>query len=530
MGNVPDAEIKTLLVSDLKDSTRLVEQVGDGRMADVWHRHDRLARDLMRDHEGQEADRTDGFLVLFDRPINAVRYALAFHQAMRILSEEVAIDLGFRVGIHLGEAVLIVTPAADVAGGAKPLEVEGLAKQIAARIMSLALAGQTLLTRAAFMLARRAAVGDEGLQWLAHGRYLLKGVTEPLEVYEVGREGLSPLAPPPGSEKIKPVVGREMSAMLAEAYRRKELLANAGQSTRAVEEEILSLRREIRRGRQLRPGDMLHGDRFLLIEQIGSGGYAIVWKAVDLKSGGDVAVKVLRGDRAQDPRASERFSRGARKMAELQHPGVVRVVETALEDDGWQFFVMAWAEGGDFRQAVLGQRIPIDERLRIVLAIGKVLEYAHTAAVIHRDVKPANILLDGNNQPLLTDFDLVWAADTTGGTRTAGMLGTFLYAAPEALDNPKEAGVAADVYSLGMTAIFAICGRDLPTRVIRDAKRFIAELKCSEAVKPVLLKAVAWEARERFASVGAFCAQLRRVLEHDGEPNRPDVVPIATPQ
>ncbi len=357
------AKLKALLVSDLVDSTRLVEELGDERMTALWRRHDRLARDLMREHEGLEADRTDGFLILFDRPINAVCYALAFHQAMATLARKVAVDLGFRVGIHLGEAVLIETPIADVSAGAKPLEVEGLAKPIAARIMSLAMAGQTLLTRAAFMVARQAAVGEEGLQWLSHGRYLLKGVTEPMEVYEVGLTGISPLAAPPGSEKVKRLVDRELSEMLAAAHRRKEVLAEAGQPTKVVEEEILTLRREMRQGRQLRAGKTLHDGRFLLSEEIGRGGYATVWKAVDLTSGEHVAVKVLRGERALDPRARERFFRGARKMAELQHSsGVVRVIETVVEEDGWLYLVMAWAGGGDFRKAVLDRRFALDER------------------------------------------------------------------------------------------------------------------------------------------------------------------------
>ncbi len=109
-----------------------------------------------------------------------------------------------RVGIHVGEVMLRENPPEDVARGAKPLEVEGLAKPTAARLMSLAEGGQTLLTRTAFDPARRASVGaggEEGLCWLAHGPYRFKGVEEAVEVFEVGEAGRAPLAPPPGSEK-----------------------------------------------------------------------------------------------------------------------------------------------------------------------------------------------------------------------------------------------------------------------------------------------------------------------------------------
>ena len=204
------AEIKTLLCSDLVDRTRLAEELGDERMAQILRRHDRLARDLLHEHEGQEADRTDGFLMLFERPIHAVRWAVAFHEAMAELSQEVGVNLAFRVGIHLGEVVLIETPPEDVARGAKPFELEGVAKPTAARLMALAQGGQTLLSTAAFDLARRSTVGvtpDEKLRWLAHGEYLLTGTTTPTAVYEVGVEGSAPLAAPPDSDEVRRAAG-----------------------------------------------------------------------------------------------------------------------------------------------------------------------------------------------------------------------------------------------------------------------------------------------------------------------------------
>ncbi len=199
------ASIKTLLLTDLVDSTRLFEQLGDRRAAELFAHHDRIARDLLVDHGGQEIDKTDGFLFLFQRPIAAARCALEYHEATRALSEEYGVQLAARAGIHLGEVVLRENEPDDIARGAKPLEVEGLAKHTVARVMSLALGGQTLMSETAFLIASRAAVGTTrlpiGTCFERHGLYQLKGVEDPIAIGEVGVEGKAPLTPPPDSEK-----------------------------------------------------------------------------------------------------------------------------------------------------------------------------------------------------------------------------------------------------------------------------------------------------------------------------------------
>src|SRR5262249_11901720 len=108
----------------------------------------------------------------------------------------------------------------------------------------------------------------------------------------------------------------------------------------------------------------------------------------------------------------------------------------------------------------------------------------------------------------LTDFDLVGGAHTTGGTRT-GALGTFVYAAPEAMERPQDAKPAADVYGLGMTALFCFYGKDLPAKVMRDAGKVIRGLSCSGDGKAALERAVEWEVEDRFADVAAFCGALQ---------------------
>ncbi len=208
-----EAVLKTLLISDLVGSTRLVEQLGDRRTAQLFEQHDRLARDLMVRHGGLEIDKSDGFLMLFDRPLRAVSYALAYHQALAELGRGMGAELEARVGIHLGEVFLRRNPTEDVARGAKRLEVEGLAKPIAARLMSVARARQTFLSRGAFAMARRAIVGRTAigghLAWVSHGTYRFEGIDDPVGVFEVGVEGFAPLVPPVESDKVQRAVGED---------------------------------------------------------------------------------------------------------------------------------------------------------------------------------------------------------------------------------------------------------------------------------------------------------------------------------
>jgi putative peptide modification system cyclase len=191
---------------DLANSTALIEMLGDARAAELFRKHDRLARDLLREHGGREVDKTDGFLLLFDRAIDAVGFALDYQRALTDMGREGEQLLHARIGIHVGEVVLWQNADDDIARGAKPLEVEGLAKPIAARLSALAQPGQTLLSEHTYQLSRRTAdeLPDSArLHWLAHGRYRFKGVVEPMPVFEVGEAGVAPLCAPTSSAKAE---------------------------------------------------------------------------------------------------------------------------------------------------------------------------------------------------------------------------------------------------------------------------------------------------------------------------------------
>ncbi|MEO5881543.1 MAG: tetratricopeptide repeat protein [Caldimonas sp.] len=188
----------TLLFSDVVDSTLLTQRLGDARARDLWSEHDRLAREAMRRHHGREIDRADGFFLIFDSAADAARYALDYHAVLSSLG------MAARVGLHVGEVTLREIPAADVVRGAKPIEVEGLAKPIAARVMALARGGQTLLSDA-LRLALLDGL-DPTLCIESHGRYRLKGIEEPLEVFELGSRDHCGFIPPHDSDKAHRVV------------------------------------------------------------------------------------------------------------------------------------------------------------------------------------------------------------------------------------------------------------------------------------------------------------------------------------
>jgi serine/threonine protein kinase len=316
----------------------------------------------------------------------------------------------------------------------------------------------------------------------------------------------SPRTNPPADQ---PAWRQALLSALEVAYQCKEDCLSTGQDTTAIQAEIVDLRRQLRDGRLFQPGDFLLEGRFKLVERLGAGGFATIWKALDRRRQRLVAIKVLHHQYADDRNRRERFFRGARQMAVLHHQGIVQVLEEELAEEMDYFFVMEYLEGGDFRRAVLEHRLSVPERLAVITAVGEALQFAHDHGVIHRDVKPANIVLDHQGQPKLTNFDLVRALDTTGGTRTGAALGTWIYAAPEVMSRPQEAGAPADVYGLAMTAVFALYGAELPYEVIRHTAGFIEKLETTPAIRQTLLKALAWEEAERYASVAAFCQALR---------------------
>jgi formylglycine-generating enzyme required for sulfatase activity len=317
------------------------------------------------------------------------------------------------------------------------------------------------------------------------------------------------VTPSPPKAQCSNAETQTLSDALDAAYCELEQRLSNGDDDTAVRSRILELRRRIREGGRLRVGDLLVDGRYKLVERLKQGGFGTIYRAYDRHRHGLVAIKVLHGQYADDRTRIERFFRGARKMAELTHPGIVRVLEPRFDDEGHHFFIMEYLPGGDLRDAVIKGSLASEQTLDLIETLAEVLAYAHAQAVVHRDVKPANIVLDARLNPKLTDFDLVLAGDTTGGTRT-GFLGTFNYAAPEALSHAKNVDARADVYGLGMTAVFALLGKEPDfVQMVRDPEAVLSELPTPERLRAVLSQATAWRAVDRFASVLAFRDALR---------------------
>ncbi|MEQ4576143.1 MAG: putative peptide modification system cyclase [Gammaproteobacteria bacterium] len=198
-------KLRTLLLTDLCGSTELVEKLGDSAAAELFREHDHLVLKLQRQWRGRLIDRSDGMLLLFERPLEGLGFALDYARGLRELGKAHGIRLQARAGLHVGEVLTWRNSEEAVSIGAKPVEVEGLAKPMAARLMMLARPDQILLSAVAESLTRRAAreLGERGerLLWKSHGRWRFKGVPMAQEVHEVGEIGIAPLRSPRNSPK-----------------------------------------------------------------------------------------------------------------------------------------------------------------------------------------------------------------------------------------------------------------------------------------------------------------------------------------
>ena len=200
-------QLRALLFTDLCDSLVLVERIGDAAAAELFQHHDRLVLALQQQWNGQQIDRSDGLFMLFDRAIDGLGFALDYQREVHKLGQQRNLPLRARAGLHVGEVLIWDNSPEAVQAGAKPVEVEGLAKPMAARLMALARPGQILLSSVAESLTRRASseLGERAdkLQWRSYGPWLFKGVSTAQEVFEVGEPGFAPLRMPPPTPKAR---------------------------------------------------------------------------------------------------------------------------------------------------------------------------------------------------------------------------------------------------------------------------------------------------------------------------------------
>ena len=233
-GEESKPQVRTLLLTDLCDSTMLVEKLGDAAAAELFREHDRLVLGLQQRWHGRLIDRSDGLMLLFERAIDGLGFALDYARGLREIGERRkvsrhGVELRARSGLHVGEVLMWRNSDAAVSFGAKPLEVEGLAKPMAGRLMTLARPGQILLSATAEPLAHRAAreLGERGEQlvWKSWGRWRFKGVPQAQDVYEVGEADIAPLRAP---QQIRGKAWRDIPLWRRPAALAAELLLVAG--------------------------------------------------------------------------------------------------------------------------------------------------------------------------------------------------------------------------------------------------------------------------------------------------------------
>ncbi|MGW7042187.1 protein kinase domain-containing protein [Streptomyces avermitilis] len=194
--------------------------------------------------------------------------------------------------------------------------------------------------------------------------------------------------------------------------------------------------------------------RYRLDELLGRGGAADVYEGLDLRLRRRVAVKVFRPE--SDAQTEERFGDEGRLLARLQHPGLVTVYDSGQED-GRPYLVMQFIKGTTLRRRIASAPLTPTEVSRVGSALASALAHVHAAGVVHRDVKPSNILLNETGTPHLADFGISRLLDNTTHTATGELVGTAAYMAPEQVLG-RGAGPAADIYSLGLVLLESLKG------------------------------------------------------------------------
>ncbi|MPZ25378.1 MAG: protein kinase [Micromonosporaceae bacterium] len=266
------------------------------------------------------------------------------------------------------------------------------------------------------------------------------------------------------------------------------------------------------------PGALL-ADRYRLDERVGGGGMGEVWRATDQVLERTVAVKVMRPELLEEPGFAERFLVEARTMATIRHRGVVGVHDYR-SDASDAFLVMEYVDGEALSRRLhrLGRLDPA-LTMELVAQAADALQAAHDRGVVHRDIKPGNLLVTSDDQLVLTDFGIARSAASTPLTATGAVIGTPSYLAPEqVLGQPATA--RSDLYSLGVVAYECLAGRrpfdgenpfDIAMKRLREPPPTLAA-GASPAVLAVVERALAADPEQRWPSAAELAAAARRAL------------------
>ncbi|MGI9557760.1 MAG: protein kinase domain-containing protein, partial [Solirubrobacterales bacterium] len=258
-------------------------------------------------------------------------------------------------------------------------------------------------------------------------------------------------------------------------------------------------------------------DRYKILNRVGSGGMADVWLAEDLQLGRRVALKVLQPRFAQDEEFIERFRREASAAAGLQHPNVVGVFDRG-EFDGTYYIAMEYVDGEPLQEVIV-RGVEIPWAIQVTRQILAAAQFAHERGIVHRDIKPLNVLMDPDGRARVTDFDIARAGGSEI-TQTGSVMGTAQYISPEQAQG-FEVTAATDVYSIGIVLYEMLTGR-VPfdgDSAVSVAMRQVSEPptppshlnpNVSPALEAVVMTALAKEPYQRYATAQEFSAALDR--------------------
>ncbi len=281
----------------------------------------------------------------------------------------------------------------------------------------------------------------------------------------------------------------------------------------------------------------LGGGRYVLVKRLGEGGMATVWRAFDQRLQVWRAVKVLLPEYSVKPKILARFSAEAQTMALLEHPNIVRVYDVEIPVEGVNengdppFIVMELVEGGSLVDWLeMNGPMPPRMAVDVVVASCQALEVAHARNVIHRDIKPHNIMVDRDGVVRLTDFGIARAADVEGKaslTRTGAVMGTLGYMAPEQKSDAKHLDARADIYAMAAT-LYSLLTDRTPMDLFASEKDATLLEGIPDPLVPILVKATEYQPNLRYSTAREFAAALLKVRE-ELEPNPEGTPPLVRP-